>query len=436
MNDETILTANADGEEKKPEKKPKKKRPKDGKSALSLLLTFLLGLAGGLLGAALVLWFFPGDAAKKDEAPAVIAPGVVNVLPPETAAPQDQTDAPQTQDEDGTGNDAAEPPAGDLPTPGQIYAMAVPSTVGLRATRTEETTGFFGKKSSREAVATGSGFAVRQGGYIVTNYHVVKDAHTIRVTTYNGVGVEAQLLGTDPTCDVAVLRIDAALPAVTLGSAASLSVGDKIYVVGNPLSDLAYTFTDGIVSYKNRVILGADEQLINTFQTNAAINEGNSGGPVFDEKGALVGIATAKYAASSIEGLGFCIPVDGVLSSVNEIIETGGVAAKPSLGLSAQSVTAGMASEQGLPAGCYVVFVEEGSPADEAGIQVGDVIVQADSAAVPTVNALSAVLSSKKIGDSVSLKISRNGASFVYSLTLAERASAEKRTANAYAIDY
>ncbi len=435
MNDDTILTADADGEEKKPEKKPKKKRPKDGKSALSLLLTFLLGLAGGLLGAALVLWFFPGDAAKKDETPAVIAPGVVNVLPPETAAPQDQTDAPQTQDEDGTGNDA-DPPAGDLPTPGQIYAMAVPSTVGIRATRTEETTGFLGKKSSREAVATGSGFAVRQGGYIVTNYHVVKDAHTIRVTTYNGVGVEAQLLGTDPTCDVAVLRIDAALPAVTLGSAASLSVGDKIYVVGNPLSDLAYTFTDGIVSYKNRVILGADEQLINTFQTNAAINEGNSGGPVFDEKGALVGIATAKYAASSIEGLGFCIPVDGVLSSVNEIIETGGVAAKPSLGLSAQSVTAGMAGEQGLPAGCYVVFVEAGSPADEAGIQVGDVIVQADSAAVPTVNALSAVLSSKKIGDSVSLKISRNGASFVYPLTLAERASAEKRTGNAYAIDY
>ena len=204
MNDETILTADADGEEKKPEKKPKKKRPKDGKSALSLLLTFLLGLAGGLLGAALVLWFFPGDAAKKDEAPAVIAPGVVNVLPPETAAPQDQTDAPQTQDEDGTGNDA-DPPAGDLPTPGQIYAMAVPSTVGIRATRTEETTGFLGKKSSREAVATGSGFAVRQGGYIVTNYHVVKDAHTIR----------ARLLCTEAEAkDAGAERVEAAFEGV------------------------------------------------------------------------------------------------------------------------------------------------------------------------------------------------------------------------------
>ncbi len=430
MNDELLKEENIPAEEQA-ESEPKKEKKKRGALkkgvALSALASVLLGLFGGALGAFLVLRFFPDNGGAKDETP-VIAPGVVNVLPPETADLPEKTTGEQ-------GETDAEAPAF-TPTPAQIYAMAVPSAVGVKATRTEETTGFLGKKTQREAVATGSGFAVREGGYIVTNAHVVKDAHTIAVTAYNGAVYPAELLGTDPACDVAVLKIDAALPAVTIGSSEALSVGDKIYVVGNPLSDLAYTFTDGIVSYKNRVILGAGEQLINTFQTNAAINEGNSGGPVFNAMGQVVGISTAKYAASSIEGLGFCIPVDGVLGSIDEIIETGGVSAKPSLGFSAQSVTAAMASEQGLPAGCWIVQVDDGSPAAEAGLKVGDVIVQADGSPVASVKALSAVVNGKKEGDAISFRVSRDGMAFEFHLTFAAGSGGEKRTANAYAIDY
>ena len=409
-------------EETQEPKKTGKKNVAVRTTALTLLLCLMLGLCGGAAGAVLILRFFPAGETQTDEHP-VVAPGVVNVLPPETEPA-----------EDASGDEPADLPP--VLAPGQIYAMAVPSAVGVKATRTQETKGFFGRVSKKDVTATGSGFAVKEGGYLVTNAHVVKDAHTIKVTVYNGAEYDAELIGTDPADDVAVLKIDLPLPAVTFGSSATLGVGDPVFVVGNPLSDLAYTFTNGIVSYKNRVILGANGTPINTFQTNAAINEGNSGGPVFDQYGRLVGISTAKYSATSIEGLGFCIPIDGVLDAIGELIETGSVSAKPFLGFSAETVSKAMMNDKGLPAGCFVVAVEDGSPASDAGILSGDVIVQADKSPVASVKALSAVVSGKKTGDAIELKINRGGASLVFTLTFSDGSFAAARTQYDYVIDY
>lgn len=403
-------------------KKPGQKNAAVKSTALTLILCLMLGLCGGAAGAVLILRFFPAGEPQSDEHP-VVAPGVVNVLPPET-----------DPGEDASGEDPADLPP--VLTPGQIYAAAVPSAVGIKATRTEETKGFFGRIDKKDVTATGSGFAVKEGGYLVTNAHVVKDAHTVKVTVYNGAEYDAECIGSDPANDIAVLKIDLPLPAVTFGSSADLGVGDRVYVVGNPLSDLAYTFTDGIVSYKNRVILGANGTLMNTFQTNAAINEGNSGGPVFDQYGRLVGISTAKYSATSIEGLGFCIPIDGVLDAISELIETGSVSAKPFLGFSAETVSKAMMNDKGLPAGCFVVAVEDGSPASDAGILSGDVIVQADASPVASVKALSAIVSGKKTGDVIELKINRGGASLVFTLTFSDGSFAAARTQYDYVKDF
>ena len=194
-----------------------------------------------------------------------------------------------------------------------IYARAVPSIVGVRAQKTRGYTyGLFEKKGTETYWATGTGFFVSADGVIATNYHVVAGASVIRVSTADGEKHDATLLSTDPDHDLALLKTEGVFPPAELGDSSALRVGDDVYVIGNPLGDLTYSFTGGVVSYLGRVIAGESGTQVRVFQTDAAINEGNSGGPVFDDTGKVVGIASAKYASDVIEGLGFCIPIDDV----------------------------------------------------------------------------------------------------------------------------
>ena len=268
--------------------------------------------------------------------------------------------------------------------PSDIYDMATKQVVGIR---TEVTvTNFFGMTSS--GAVSGSGFIISEDGYILTNYHVVEDAYKgnldIDVMTFDGTRYKAAIVGVESANDIAVLKIDAEnLNAATLGESNDLRVGDTVFAVGNPLGELEFSMSTGHVSALDRVITTDNDGSINMFQIDAAVNEGNSGGPVYNSRGEVVGIVTAKYSSSGVEGLGFAIPIDDAKSISNDLITKGYVTGKAYMGVSInQSYNAMYAQYWGTPLGAYVGTgadhgesgVTKGSAADKAGIQDGDII--------------------------------------------------------------
>ena len=265
-----------------------------------------------------------------------------------------------------------------------------------------------------------------QDGYIVTNYHVIEDAAedssvTIEVSFANGDKYTAKLVGGEQDNDVAIIKIDATgLQPVTLGDSDQLVVGETVYAIGNPLGELTYSLTDGIVSALDRLITTSSTDsngntvstTLNVLQTNCAINPGNSGGPLFDSYGNVVGIVSAKYTQSSsgvsAEGLGFALPINDVKEIFTELIEHGYVTGKPYMGIQVKDVSDELQSF-GITAGARVSYVAEGSCAQKAGLQVDDIITAIDDTAIDSSTALTAALSTNyKAGDTATLTIVRN----------------------------
>lgn len=301
-----------------------------------------------------------------------------------------------------------------------VYNENVSSVVGISCKMKSTSVGFFA--TTYEIPVSGSGFIISADGYIVTNYHVVENAYDFRVTLDNNAEFPAELRGFYEAEDVAVLKINAdGLKPVTTGKSADLSVGEEILIIGNPLGELTNTLTRGVVSATGRRIDHGNGYVLTMFQTDAAVNEGNSGGPVFDSEGNVVGIAAAKYASESIEGLSFCIPIEDVLMPVSEIIEYGYVRGEPLIGLSAQSVTATMAARYGLVEGCYVVSVNENSPASACGIAPRDVITAVNASLTRTTDDLYDVLEACSSGDTVTLTVYRSGTYSQIPVSLGEK---------------
>ncbi len=290
------------------------------------------------------------------------------------------------------------------------------------------------------SAASGSGFVLTQDGYIVTNYHVIEDAVddssvSIEVSFADGTQYTATLVGGEQDNDVAVLKIDATgLQPVTLGDSDQLVVGETVYTIGNPLGELTYSLTDGLVSALDRLITTSstnqttgqtETTTLNVLQTNCDINPGNSGGPLFDSYGNVVGIVTAKYTQTSsgvsAEGLGFALPINDVKEIINDLIEHGYVTGKPYLGIQVQDVSS-EAQRYGVSAGAAVLYVADGSCAQEAGLQVNDIIVAIDDTAIDSSSALTAALSSNyKAGDTVTLTVIRNQQQVQLTVTLDEQ---------------
>ncbi|MCD7827634.1 MAG: trypsin-like peptidase domain-containing protein [Clostridiales bacterium] len=271
----------------------------------------------------------------------------------------------------------------------------------------------------------GTGFIVSSDGYIVTNYHVVSSATGVNITLYDDSEYKASIVGYEENNDIAVLKIEpeTEISCVTYGLSSNLSVGDTIYIIGNPLGDLTFTFTSGIVSALNRLIAADDGMTINMFQTDAAVNSGNSGGPVFNAYGNVVGIASAKYASSSIEGLGFCIPIDDVSSMINEIIEKGYVSGKPLMGISVyDTVTSTYGFLQSVRSinGAKVAAVGTNSAAVNSGIAVDDIITAVNGEAVSSVSSLKTILTSYRSGDTVTLTVYRGESEITLQMTFDE----------------
>ena len=320
-------------------------------------------------------------------------------------------------------------------TPEQLYAANLASCVGITV---NTTVNIFGQTTT--SAASGSGFVLTQDGYIVTNYHVIEDAVddssvSIEVSFADGTQYTATLVGGEQDNDVAVLKIDATgLQPVTLGDSDQLVVGESVYTIGNPLGELTYSLTDGLVSALDRLITTSstnqttgqkETTTLNVLQTNCDINPGNSGGPLFDSYGNVVGIVTAKYTQTSsgvsAEGLGFALPINDVKEIINDLIEHGYVTGKPYLGIQVQDVSS-EAQRYGVSAGAAVLYVADGSCAQEAGLQVNDIIVAIDDTAIDSSSALTAALSSNyKAGDTVTLTVIRNQQQVQLSVTLDEQ---------------
>ena len=303
----------------------------------------------------------------------------------------------------------------------EIYAANVNSVVSINVTGTSGYN-FFGQPV--QSASSGSGFVLTSDGYIVANYHVVKDAQTVKVTMYNGDEYDAQYVGGDEDYDIAVIKIEATgLPAVTLGNSEELNVGDHVLAIGNPLGDLTFSMSGGMVSSVNRTI-NVDGTPFNMIQTDASINPGNSGGPLLNSYGEVVGIVSAKYSSygtsgESVEGLGFAIPINDVISMIQDIMTNGYVSNKAYLGATVGTLTAQMAQQYryDISEGAFVYSVEDGSPAAQAGLQLGDVITAIDGTEIASMDDLMAAKKGYAAGDTSELTVYRQGETITLSLT-------------------
>ena len=308
-------------------------------------------------------------------------------------------------------------------SPAQVYAANVGSVVGISSTI--QTNSFYGTSTG---TATGSGFILTEDGYVITNCHVIDGATAVSVTTHDGTEYPAQIIGSDATNDVAVLKVEATgLQAVTLGSSDSLITGDMVVAIGNPLGTLSATQTVGYVSGKDRDVT-TDGSIISMIQTDAAINSGNSGGPLFNTSGEVVGITTAKYSGTtgsgaSIEGIGFAIPIDDVKGIISDLIDYGYVTGAY-LGVTVQDTDSASASAFGLPTGAYVTRVEPGSAAANAGIQPKDMIIQLGDTKITGITTLTRALRNYKAGDTTTITIIRSGNQMELTITLDEKPQA------------
>ncbi len=279
----------------------------------------------------------------------------------------------------------------------EIYEKVSPSVVGVSST-------------TASGSATGTGIILSEDGYILTCAHVVEDATSIAIVDSDMNQYEATLIGEDSQSDIAVLKIDAeGLTAAELGTSGNLKVGEAAIVIGNPLGyDLYGSMSVGIVSGLNRTlnVNGKDMTLI---QTDASVNSGNSGGPMVNASGQVIGIISAKVSSSYGEGLGFAIPIDDALPIINDLMQYGYVTGRPSIGITGEDITVYVAFYYGIPQGVMVRYVEPDSGADIAGVQAYDIIVGVNDETITSMDELTNIKNNYSVGDTITLNIYRNG---------------------------
>ena len=316
-----------------------------------------------------------------------------------------------------------------LMSPAEVYASTVNSVVSINCSAVS--TNIFGQQT--ESASSGSGFIYTADGYIVTNQHVVANASSINVTLYNGDTYPATLVGSDSDYDVAVLKINAKdLPAVTLGNSTDVNVGDNVMAIGNPLGELTFSMSSGIVSCVNRAI-NVEGTPFNMIQVDASINPGNSGGPLMNLYGEVVGIVSAKYSSyadTTVEGLGFAIPINDVQSIISDIMENGSVTDKAYMAITAGTMTQQMAAQYKINAteGVFVYSVEDGGAGDKAGLKLGDVITKLNDTQITSMEDLSAAKKGFKAGDTVTLTVLRDGQEITTQLTFDAQPQATDNT--------
>lgn len=299
----------------------------------------------------------------------------------------------------------------------EVYAANVNSVVSINSAKS---TNYFGQ--TVENAASGSGFVITEDGYIVTNYHVIDGASSVKVTLYNGDTYDASIIGGEEDYDVAVIKIDVnGLTPVVLGNSSKIAIGETIAAIGNPLGELTFSMSQGIVSCVDRAI-NVDGTPFNMIQVDCSINPGNSGGPLVNTYGEVVGIVSAKYSSYSsttVEGIGFAIPINDVSAIIEDIMTNGYVTNKPYIGITPGTMTQQMAQQYrySVSEGVFVYSVEEGSAAAAAGLKMGDVILKLDDKEIKNTADLTAAKKGYSAGDTVTLSIYREGETMEIQLT-------------------
>ena len=324
-----------------------------------------------------------------------------------------------------------------------VYAASkiLPSIVGITITYNVSTSSFYSMfgmnqgNPSSEATASGSGIIISEDVYIVTNNHFVdsssestyydiSEATSIKVTLYGDTTqYDAQIVGKDSQTDLAVLKIDKTdLTAAEFADSDTVQVGEFAMAVGNPL-DLGTTITCGVISALNREVQDSENSTTyNCIQTDAAINSGNSGGALVNSQGQVIGINTLKVSSTGVEGIGFAIPINSTTDIIDQLITYNKVK-RPYIGISGRDLDEATAQRYNLVPGVYVVSVDEYSAAEKAGLQIGDVITEADGQTITSMDDLNKIKNSHSIGDTMTLKINRDNEEKEITLTLGEQNS-------------
>ncbi len=265
---------------------------------------------------------------------------------------------------------------------------------------------------SSSSVSTGTGIIMSEDGYIITNNHVISGAQSVLVLLYSGDEYEASVVGGDETSDLAVLKIEAeGLTPAEFGSSDNLEVGDAVVAIGDPLgTELRGTMTDGIICGLSRDVQ-VEDRTLTLIQTNAALNSGNSGGPLVNMSGQVIGINTMKLSSSytSVEGIGFAIPISTAKDIVDELIEKGYVSGRPAFGFDVEVLSTQMKLFYNLPSVLFIDQVQEGSSAYENGIRNGDLIMAINGTSVSTLDEFNTIKNQFEAGDTVTLRIYRKG---------------------------
>ena len=296
----------------------------------------------------------------------------------------------------------------------ELYPACVDTVVSIRATT----------KKGIAMIHSGTGFIVSADGFIITNQHVLSDTDTVTVTLSDGTEHDAYLVGEDASTDIAVLKIAASgLPYAELGDSDSVMVGDAVAAIGNPLGDeLTGTLTSGIISAIDRDI-NYNGQPLSLLQTTAALNEGNSGGPLFNMYGQVIGITNMKlsnaYSDVTIEGIGFAIPTATVKAVADQLIATGKYS-RPGLGITVGAIPAEAAEHYDIPEGLYISAISEGSSAQEEGVRVGDILTHVNGIPVRKTADVLSIRDTLAVGDKMTLTIFREGETFDIVITLRE----------------
>ena len=375
-------------------KEKKKKQP----WMLILVIALICSLLGGTIGACGVLLM------QRDQAEEV---------------PEADVSYMMQSIRENTAIEIVEAGTGKLMTPAEVYAANVGCTVGIT---TSVTTNIWGFQTT--SAASGSGFIISTDGYILTNHHVIDDADSITVSLFDGTTYDAALIGYDESNDIAVLKVDAEnLSPVILGDSDQLNVGDQVLAIGNPLGELTFSLTSGLVSAMDRKVTLSSTVTMNLIQTDCAINSGNSGGALFNLYGEVIGVTNAKYSSSSsseasIDNIGFAIPINSIRSIVESIIEKGYIAS-PYIGVSVLDVSEEM-KLYGIPAGIAIQSVTEGSPAEAAGLKVGDVITAVNDIVMDS-NDLVDFVGGSDIGEKIDLSIYRQGENLTITIAVGEQ---------------
>ena len=300
-------------------------------------------------------------------------------------------------------------------SPEQIYAANLGATVGVNGNVDTNVFGYTVKNA-----VSGSGFVIGSNGsssYILTNYHVIDGVSDIKVFFSDGKSYDATLVGGEKENDIAVLKIDVGnLQTVTLGDSDQLNVGEDVYAIGNPLGELTFTFTGGYVSAKDRSVTMSDGTVMNMLQTDTAINSGNSGGPLFNEYGQVIGIVSAKLSSSSnseasVEGLGFAIPINEALPIIQELMQYGHVTGRAALGIQGYMINEAVAAMRRMPVGFGIEAVDPSSDLASKNVVAGDIITYINDKQVTSYDVLANELAEFKPGDTVKLTIYRSSSS-------------------------